>query len=210
MSAKRLAIIGAGGHGKVAGDCARATGAWEEVVHFDDRWPDLQACGKSAVVGAADAVLGALDASTEVFVAIGGTDARMRWIRRLTDAGAPIATIVHPSAVVSSDTVVDVGVLVVASAVVNAGTRIGRGVIVNTNCSVDHDCSIGDGVHICPGVTIAGDVAIGEDSWIGVGAVVSNGVRIGTGTTIGAGSVVLDDVGDGITAVGVPAREIER
>lgn len=42
------------------------------------------------------------------------------------------------------------------------------------------------------------------------GAVVKQYVTIGKDCIIGAGTVVLEDVPDGMTIVGVPAREIKR
>lgn len=35
---RKLAILGAGGHGKVVADTAECCG-WEEVFFFDDAWP---------------------------------------------------------------------------------------------------------------------------------------------------------------------------
>jgi serine O-acetyltransferase len=49
---------------------------------------------------------------------------------------------------------------------------------------------------------------IGDDVEFGAYAQVLGGIRVGNGCRIGAMSVVLDDVPDGATAVGVPARII--
>jgi serine O-acetyltransferase len=54
------------------------------------------------------------------------------------------------------------------------------------------------------GPTIEGDVAIGT------GAKVLGPVKIGRGAKVGANAAVLSDVPAGATAVGVPARIIER
>ena len=42
--------------------------------------------------------------------------------------------------------------------------------------------------------------------WIGIGSSVCQCTRIGIRATVGAGAVVTEDVPDGITVVGVPAR----
>jgi acetyltransferase-like isoleucine patch superfamily enzyme len=52
-------------------------------------------------------------------------------------------------------------------------------------------------------------IRVGAGAWIGAGATVLDGVSIGDRAIVGAGAVVRTDVGDGRTAVGVPARVIE-
>jgi serine O-acetyltransferase len=47
---------------------------------------------------------------------------------------------------------------------------------------------------------------IGDDVLIGAGARVLGPVRVGHGARIGANAVVIDDVPEGATAVGIPAR----
>jgi len=51
---------------------------------------------------------------------------------------------------------------------------------------------------------------IGDDVFIGAGARVLGGIRIGDRVVIGANAVVIQDVPDGATAVGVPARIISE
>ncbi|MCC2113932.1 MAG: acetyltransferase [Hyphomicrobiales bacterium] len=210
MAAGRLLILGASGHGKVAGDCADAAGNWRELAFFDDRWPELQSCGPWPVIGTGEDLAGNLDADDEVFVAIGNGESRIKWLQRFREDGIRIATIVHPRAVVSSRAAIGAGTLVVAGAVVNIDTRLGIGVIVNTGATIDHDCLIGDGVHVCPGAHLAGDVTVGEGSWIGIGSAVRQGIRIGSGVTVGAGSAVIADIADGLTVAGVPAKPLQE
>ena len=45
-------------------------------------------------------------------------------------------------------------------------------------------------------------------SWIGVGSCVKQKIKIGKSVTIGAGAAVVKDIQDGVTAVGVPAKNI--
>lgn len=210
MNKSRLLIIGAGGHGKVVGDCAQAAARWAEIVFYDRRWPLLTGCGPWRVAGTDMAVLDDWRSGDQVFVAIGEAVARMEWLERMQSAGLPIAVITHHRAVVSPETILGEGSFVAPSAVINIGTRLGRGCIINTGASIDHDCELGDGTHICPGVHLAGNVRVGAGSFIGIGSAVCHGVTIGAAVTVGAGSVVTADVPDGYTVVGVPARPLKR
>jgi sugar O-acyltransferase (sialic acid O-acetyltransferase NeuD family) len=206
----RLLILGAGGHGKVAADCAAEQGLWSAIEFYDDRWPALGVCAHWPVFGTGEDLLRRGRGSGEAFVAIGDATARLAWITRLREAGFGLATIVHPRAVVSSGAVLAPGSLVVAGAVVNIGARLGEGAIVNTGATVDHDCAIAAGAHICPGAHLGGDVEVGRGAWVGIGAVARQGVRIGAGATIGAGAVAVHDIAEGVTAVGAPARPTNK
>jgi serine O-acetyltransferase len=50
--------------------------------------------------------------------------------------------------------------------------------------------------------------AIGDGAFIGVGARVLGGLKVGANARIGANAVVVDDVPDGATVVGMPARVV--
>src|SRR5262249_959879 len=49
-------------------------------------------------------------------------------------------------------------------------------------------------------------ITIGEGVWIGAGVAVLDGWTLGNRGIVGAGAVVRDDVPEGATAVGIPAR----
>ena len=206
MKKGRLLILGASGHGKVAGDCARAAGLWPELVFYDDRWPTLKMCGPWPVVGTGETLLSERRKNDQGFVAIGNAPTRLAWLGRMGSAGIPVATIKHPRAILSEGVTLGEGSLVVAGAVINIDVRVGKGCIINTGATVDHDCVLADGVHICPGAHLAGEVQVGVSSWIGIGSSVCQCIRLGSGVTVGAGAVVTADVPDGITVIGVPAR----
>ena len=201
-----MLILGASGHGKVAGDCARAADLWSELVFYDDRWPALQMCGPWPVAGTGESLLFEHRKGDQAFVAIGNTTTRLEWLQRMISAGISIAIIIHPRATLSVGVILGEGTLVAAGAVINIDVLIGKGCIINTGSTVDHDCELADGVHICPGAHLAGEVHIGTSSWIGIGSSVCQCIRIGSGVTVGAGAVVTADVPDGITVIGVPAR----
>lgn len=206
MEKGRLLILGASGHGKVTGDCARAAGLWSELVFYDDRWPAMRMCGPWPVVGTGESLLFTYRKGDQAFVAIGNSATRLAWLQRMVSAGISVATIIHPRATLSAEVILGEGTLVVAGAVINMDVLVGKGCIINTGSTVDHDCGLADGVHICPGAHLAGEVHIGTSSWIGIGSSVCQCTRIGIRATVGAGAAVTEDVPDGITVIGVPAR----
>jgi UDP-perosamine 4-acetyltransferase len=147
---------------------------------------------------------------TTFCVGIGRNQVRQKIVKNLTLRGHSVTGLVSRSAVVSSRAEIGSGVQILPGAVVMAAARLGDGVIINTNASVDHDGDLGEYVHVAPGVAIAGDVTIGARTLVGVGARILPGCRIGADVVIGGGAVVVDDIADGITVVGNPARPIRQ
>lgn len=203
----RLAVLGAGGHGKVVGDAALLAG-WESIAFFDDAWPGVSTVGPWEVVGSIDALVVESRQFAGAVVAIGDNAARLARLGELERHAITVVSVVHPAAAVSPFAHMSAGSVVFAGAVINPFARIGQGCIISTCASVDHDCELGDGVHVSPGARLGGGVRVGRASWIGIGASVKHGVTIGSDVTVGAGAAVTDDVADGMTVVGVPARPI--
>ncbi|CAJ0894374.1 acetyltransferase [Ralstonia mannitolilytica] len=203
----RLALFGAGGHGKVVADAALAAG-WSEVAFFDDAWPRLNVNGHWPVVGSFDALVQQVHLFDGVHVSIGNCAVRWQRFQALRTARAELVTIVHPHACVSRFASIGMGSAVMAGAVINVDAVIGEACIVNTGASVDHDCRLGSSVHVCPGAHLSGNVTVGARSWVGVGSVVRQGVSIGADTMLGAGAVVVKPVGDRLTVVGCPAAPL--
>jgi serine O-acetyltransferase len=78
--------------------------------------------------------------------------------------------------------------------VINSAVKGGRNIII------EHQVTIGAEKGAAP--------ALADDIFIGAGAKILGGVKIGRGARIGANAVVVDDVPEGATAVGVPARVV--
>lgn len=206
---KRLALLGASGHGKVVAETALCVG-WEKVVFFDDAWPTAAYNGHWPVLGNGAMLLERLHEFDAVMVAIGNCQVRLRKQQELMAGGARMATIVHPRAWVSAHATLGAGTVMMAGAVVNADARLGEACIINTGATVDHDCELADGVHIAPGAHLSGSVSVGRGAWVGVGAVVRQGIAIGAGAMVGAGAVVVRPVPEDTTVVGNPAMRLQR
>lgn len=207
---KRLIIIGAGGHGKVAADCASLLGRYNTIVFFDALYPQLQSTGHWSVIATGDEIDSYIDINSEFFVAIGDNNTRRKVTQQLLHKQAAIATLIHPSAQVSRYSTIGEGSLICANAVVNIETRVGLASIINTAATVDHDCVLENFVHVAPGARLAGGVSVGECSFIGIGSVIIQGKIVGKSCILGAGSTLLVDLADCSVAVGSPAKVIKQ
>jgi sugar O-acyltransferase (sialic acid O-acetyltransferase NeuD family) len=205
---KTLAIIGASGHGKVVADAAISSGQWDDVVFYDDAWPSKTLNGNSEIVGNTRSLL-ALVEKPSIIVAIGNNKIRLEKQRYFAASGFDIATVVHPSSVISKNASIGHGTVAMAGSVINADAKVGEACIVNTNAVIEHDCALADAVHISPGACLAGGVFVGECSWVGIGASVIQQKVIGKNVKVGANAAVVTDLPDNVTAVGVPARIIK-
>ena len=217
MSGRRdetpLVIIGAGGHG--AEIAAYAQGMdWPLAGAFDD--------GKPSGPWHVTTLIGRLDelpqfcaehAQVHYITAFGSNSVRRQIVKRIQAMEMPNLkpyTLRHPSAWTGAGVEVGAGTLLAPSALATTRAGIGAHCILNVQATVSHDCVVEDYCNINPNATICGDVRLGEGCYIGAGAVVIEKRTIGAWSVIGAGSVVTQDLPDGVTAVGVPARIIKR
>ena len=215
IESRRFHIWGAGGHGKVVADAIRCAGG--EVVGYIDSNADkvgevVDGCGGEVVLSQDDfeAMLerGERPADWEAaIVAIGHNETRLAFTERLEPEETP--TVIHPSATIAQSATIERGSFVSAKATINPGARVGTGVIVNTGAIVEHDSVVGDGVHIAPHVAVCGVNRVGALTLMGAGSSTIPCVEIGRECTIGAGAAVVEDIPDGATAVGVPARVVD-
>lgn len=204
MPTDALLIFGAGGHGRVVADAARAAGATGLLA--SDRNPAL--CQGDLLPGIALHVPDAPHPTqaTALHVAIGHNTARERESQAL--GPQRLRTVCHPAASVSPFAQLGAGSFVAAQAVVAPGARLGLGVIVNHGAVVDHDCRIGDFAHIAPGAVLGGGVHIGNRVLVGAGAVVQPGLTVVADAVLGSGAVLCQNIDTPGTYVGVPARKV--
>lgn len=101
---------------------------------------------------------------------------------------------------------------------IHPGATIGRRLVIDhgTGVVIGETAEIGDDVLIYQGVTLGGtgkDVGkrhptIGNNVMISSGAKVLGPFKVGDNARIAAGAVVLDEVPEGATVVGVPAKMV--
>ena len=104
------------------------------------------------------------------------------------------------------------------------GTDLGRGAVFETpphlthglnGIIISHYARIGKKAIILQQVTISEgpnktSATIGDNCYIGAGAKIIGNVKIGDNVKIGANAVVVTDIPSNCTAVGVPARIVNR
>lgn len=191
---KKIAIVGAGGHGKVVGEIA-ALNHYEIIDFFDDKIKKNKKF-PFRIAGPVDKLKVLKNNYETFFVAIGDNKIRYKIIKWLKKLKVNLATLIHPNSTISQFSTIGVGTCIMANAVVNAGTLVNEGVIVNTSASIDHDCIIEAFSHISPNSSISGNVIIRKFSHIGTGTCIHPGINIGSNVKTAVGSRIFKDIID--------------
>jgi sugar O-acyltransferase (sialic acid O-acetyltransferase NeuD family) len=171
----RVAIVGAGGYGRVALDILLAGGFGDRVLGFYD---DAHAAISERlrgypVLGDVEMLKSMLSVEpVHVVVAITDNTARLGVANSLRGLGGQFFTAVHPLAYLS-------GV-----ATIEGGCVVGAGVAVHPDSAVGSHCFLG------PGCVVDRDAEVGAGSWISAGAVVGSGARLGARVVLGPNSSV--------------------
>lgn len=204
----RVAVFGAGGHGKVVLDILLASG--REVLGFIDGDPAKRGLRVNGfeVVGDVSALKGVR--GVEVALGVGNNRLREKTCLAARALGLTVVSAIHPQAVVSPFARLSEAVALMPGAIVNSGCVLEEGAVVNTNAGVDHDCVLERYCQIWPGATLAGAVRVGAYTYVGTGAAVIPGIAIGADVLLGAGAAVVKDIPARSLSMGVPARSKPR
>lgn len=192
---KKLLLIGAGGHCRSVIDVVRAVGEYEIVGLLGLPNEVGTIVDGIEVIGTDKDLMLHLNSVDECLITIGQIGSPKRRVviwEQLIELNAPMATIVSPTAYVSSTVVLGKGSIVMHHALVNAGAHIGLNCIINTKALVEHDAQLGNHVHISTGAIVNGGTSVGDNSFIGSGAVLHHGLEFKEGTIITAGKVVSE------------------
>jgi sugar O-acyltransferase (sialic acid O-acetyltransferase NeuD family) len=202
-----LILVAASGLARECVEAVRLGDAYEPVGFVDDN----SAAWGTIVAGLP--VLGGLDVLAEhpdaaVLLCTGKGTTRRTLANRLLTQGVEYATVIHPSVTLPPSCSVGPGSVLLAGCVLTASVRIGAQVVVMPQVTLTHDNAVSDYGTLCAAVTLGGSVTVGEAAYLGMASAVREGCRIGAEAMIGMGAVVLNDVPDGQTWVGNPARPL--
>ena len=191
---KKIAIIGAGGHGKVTGEIALLNN-FEIIDFFDTKYNKIKNYPFD-IKGDLKYLETHFNFYNHFFVAIGNNQVRYNLLSLLVKKKANITNLIHPKSTISNLVTMGNGICVMANAVINTGTKIKNGVIINTSASIDHDCLIEEVAHISPNCSLSGDVTVGKFTHVGTGTSVHPGIQIGNNVKIGVGSKIYKNISD--------------
>jgi sugar O-acyltransferase (sialic acid O-acetyltransferase NeuD family) len=211
---KRVAIIGAGGHGREVAEILRyqmQQHSGMSVLGFIDDNLDLrqQIINDLPVLGDWTWFEGMDRGEVAVICAVGSPRVCMRLAQRAKSLGLAFVNAISPLAYVSPYAKVGEGIVMFPNTVANTGSFLGDHCILNVGATISHDTKIGPYSNINPGAHLAGNVSVGQGCYIGMGANVIQDKSIGDWTIVGAGAVVTKDIPANVTAVGVPAHFTE-
>lgn len=206
MPSLNLYIYGAGGMADVVADTAQLLG-WRILAFVDDTPTAPQIHFGINVVSKLPPPE---EADNQVICAIGDCDARLRICESLRQCGYHLATLIHPSAVVSRRAQLAAGVFIAAGAVIDPNVVIHEYTIINNNAVISHGTHIGKACHIAPQSAISGNCQIGDAVWLGIGSKIIERITIDKRAFIGAGAVVVRNISANTVAYGVPAKEVKQ
>lgn len=210
--AKRLLLLGGGGHCKSIIDSLLDNNEFEKIGIIEKVGNSHESINGIPVVGCDDDLAQLKnDGYTDAFISlgsVGNTQNRRMLFNLISSLGFSIPNIIDRSATVSSSTVLAKGIFIGKHVVINADSRISDCTIINSSSVIEHDCMIGEYVHISPGAIICGEVSVEANTHIGAGSVVKQQIRIGQNVMIGMGSIVLNDVPDNSKAYGNPCKVV--
>lgn len=221
---KNIYIFGAGGFGRevawlverINEECIKKSNEpeWNLCGFIDDNKNIIgEKCGKLEVLGDSDYLRGICEGGQENYIvcAIGNAKVRKLVVDKLSEIdGLHFATLIDPSVIMSDNIEIGKGTIICAGSILTVNIKIGCHVIINLSCTLGHDDVIEDCVTIYPSVNVSGNVHVGECVELGTGMQIIQGKKIGKDSILGAGAVVISDIEAGVTAVGCPAKIVER
>jgi sugar O-acyltransferase (sialic acid O-acetyltransferase NeuD family) len=205
VSARPLLILGAGSFALETLDIAETSGGFEPLGFVNS----LEQPGPGATLAGLPVFW--IEAvpfdPADCWVVCGIISTRRRdFVETMAGRGYRLASVVHPSAILSRRSQVGEGCVVNAGVIVSSNTCLEDNVIVNRGCLIGHDNLIRSFCTLGPGANVAGAVEIGAGAYIGLGAVIRDHITIGAEAVVGAGAVVVKSVPANVLVTGIPAQ----
>lgn len=193
---KPVIILGAGGHAKVLIDILLMLNR-EIIGIVGPQKPAGTEFSGIKVLGNDEEISKYSPKEIELVNGIGsipGKNTRWQITEEMEKKGFIFSQVIHPSAVIANDVILDIGAQIMAGSIIQPSVHIGKFCLINTGVIIDHDCYIHDDCHLAPGVTLSGNVTVGKRTHIGTGSSVIHNINIGDNCIIAAGSIIYKNI----------------
>jgi acetyltransferase EpsM len=121
-----------------------------------------------------------------------------------------LATIIHQSAFVAANAIIEPGVFIMANCYVGPMAQIGVCSMIMANSMIGHNIKMGPLCNCSVGSIMTGYSELGLCADLAVGSTLLAYVKVGNFATAGAASLVTKDIPDYEIHVGIPAKFLKR
>ena len=101
-----------------------------------------------------------------------------------------IISLVHKSAIVSNDCLIEEGVVIMPGSIIRSGAIIKKHSIINTGAIIEHDAIIGTGTHVAPGAVVLGSAKCGDCCMIASKSIITQKKILDANTFVKAGRII--------------------
>jgi sugar O-acyltransferase (sialic acid O-acetyltransferase NeuD family) len=206
-----IAVYGAGGFGRevnlIVQQLIKKGYPYHFLGFFDDEDKSSE-FGKSYLGGTEK--LNNWDRPISIALAIGDGKTRKKVVDKITNPYVEFSKVVSPYAIFNDLIKIGKGSIICAGVNLTTNIEVGEFVVINLNATIGHDCQLGNFSSVMPGANLAGDVKLKECAFVGSGANILNGVEMAENSILGAGGVLTKNLEAHKTAIGVPAKIIEK
>jgi len=213
--AKRLLIIGSGGHAKEVAQIARRIdperSIWNPISYVANSRTEIRQTRPYGTIDYVDDDVLSGIATGDAVIGLGDSQARYRVASRLV--GLPnlsFLNLIDPSVAIDQEFVVlGKGNVIHRQVVLTCDIVIGDFNVFNKGSIVAHDAHIGSFNDVHPTASLHGYSQLGDGCIVGAGARVLPNVSVADRTTIGAGAILLHSISEpGHVYAGVPAKRL--
>ncbi|MDN3204705.1 acetyltransferase [Algoriphagus sediminis] len=203
-----MLVAGAGGHAFELLDILISEGKTKNLVFFDEINPEDIFQDRFPIIHTQEEVKAHFEKDPFFILGTGNPQVRHQFYERFTELGGRLISVQGKGVAFSNFSTGAEEADIFNLCFIGANTEIGNGCLINTGAQIHHEVKIGAFTEVNPGAVLLGKVLVGKFCSIGANATILPKVEIGNRVTVGAGSVVTQDVPDGETVIGVPARII--
>ena len=148
--------------------------------------------------------------SLEMCIAIGEPTVRKILFDKLRSNKITIATLIHPDVGIAKSTQIGIGCIINKYVSITSNIILKENVYVHPMACIGHHAIIGSNSIISSFVAISGNCSVGNCTFLAINVILKQGIKVGDNTIVGLASVVHRDIGEGVIALGNPARPMKK